>query len=90
MGWHVDFWNLDPVNSIIARIQSELVTEQVRKLLDVRYRCGFRGRETRRSRWAVSGASFVRASCPPMTSEPTGLLGSDFDTRKLLRIMAGQ
>jgi len=82
--------NLDPVNSIIARIQSELVTEQVRELLDVRYRSLFRGGETRRSRWAVSGESFLRALCPPMTSEPTGLLGSDLDTRKLLRIMARQ
>ena len=45
-------------------------------------------------RVAIAGpyveASSLRALCPPMTGDPNGLLGSDFDTRKILRIMAGR
>ena len=41
------------MNSIIARIQSELVIKQAVELVGVRNRGVLRSREARRNRWAV-------------------------------------
>jgi hypothetical protein len=72
------------VNSSFARIQSELVINRegnwsaydiVEPTLVER-------------RVAIAGpyvkASPLRALCPPMTADPNGLLGSDFDTHRII------
>jgi len=83
MGCHLGYRKLDPVNSIISRIQSELVIDGG-ELVGVQIvassvveRCV-----------AIAGpcveASSLRALCPPMTGGPNGLLSSDCDTRKII------